>query len=71
MQESELIFQLITLWDSLPIMGRIVVVLLILHPVMSVVTVLTPTPKDDALWSAIYHKVIRPLALNIGKSREK
>jgi len=52
-------------------MGRIVVVLLILHPVMSVVTVLTPTPKDDALWSAIYHKVIRPLALNIGKSREK
>ena len=36
----------------------------------SIITSLTPTPKDDAMISKFY-KVIELLALNIGKAKQK
>ena len=57
------------LWGSLGLFGKAVAVLLGLHPLASLIVALTPTPKDDALLSQVYSKVLKPLALAVGKAK--
>jgi hypothetical protein len=43
---------------------------LAIHAAASVITALTPTPKDDAVLRKIY-KVIETLALVVGKAKQR
>lgn len=60
----------IQLWESADIFGRVVLVLMVLHPIASAITAATPTPTDDKWYSVVYNNVIRPLALNVFKATE-
>ncbi len=42
----------------------------IIVTVASLITALTPTPKDNA-WMGKIYKIIETLALNIGKAKDK
>lgn len=44
--------------------------LLAVHATASVITALTPTPKDDALVSKFY-KVLETIALVVGKAKQR
>lgn len=57
-------------WETADTLTRALYIFLLLHPVASLITMLTPTPKDDDLYGKLYNKVIRPLALNIGLATE-
>ncbi|MGA1386510.1 MAG: hypothetical protein ACO306_07320 [Flavobacteriaceae bacterium] len=43
---------------------------LAIHAAASVITALTPTPKDDAFLGKIY-KIIETIALVVGKAKQK
>lgn len=58
-------------WETADTLTRIIYVLLLLHPIASLITALTPTPKDDTVYGKLYNTVIRPLALNIGLAKDK
>ena len=59
------------LWDSLPLLFKIIGVLVALHPVFSIIVAATPTPKDDTLYAKFYSRVLEPLALVIFKAKDK
>lgn len=57
-------------WATADLFTRVIFVLLLIHPIASLVTTLTPTPKDDTAYAKFYNKVIRPLALNVGLAKK-
>ncbi len=56
-------------WQSLGAVGRVVGVLWALVPVFSLIVSLTPTPRDDQLWSPVY-KLLEKLALIFFKAKQ-
>ncbi len=65
----EFVGYLIDAWQSLGTIGRIVGVLWALVPVFSLIVSLTPTPKDDQIWSAVY-RLVEKLALVFFKAKQ-
>ena len=62
----------VELWSQAGIVGQVVAVLLVLHPVASAVIAVTDTPKEVNKWyNAFYQRVLKPLALHVGKAKGK
>lgn len=71
MNEIDYLNHLFSLWGTLPVWGKCIAVLFVLHPVASAITAATPTPADDRAWAWLYRVIIKPVALNIGHAVEK
>lgn len=56
-------------WSVLPWWGSLLLVLLGVHPVASLITAVTPTPKDNKALSKVY-SVIELLALVVFKAKD-
>ena len=61
-----------TLWQEAGLIGQILAVLLILHPVASATIAVVEPPKTVGKWyTTFYNKVLEPLALHVGKAKPK
>ena len=56
--------------DFVTTLTKYVEILLAVHAAASMITALTPTPKDDDFLGKIY-KVIETLALVVGRAKER
>ncbi|MCA9367011.1 hypothetical protein KC887_01960 [Candidatus Kaiserbacteria bacterium] len=63
--------QLLLLWSTLGPVAKVIGVLMVIHPLASAIVALTPTPKDDTAYAAIYKKIIEPLALAVFRAKDK
>lgn len=71
MTELQALELLMAGWDSMSWYVKLILILFALHPLASLITASTDTPKDEKAWGWFYNHVIRPLALNNAKAQEK
>lgn len=70
--EAEMMKLAIELWNQAGLIGQILAVLLVLHPVASAVIAVVDPPKEvDKWYTMFYNKVLEPLALHVGKAKTK
>lgn len=63
--------QLLSLWATLGPVAKVVGVLIVLHPIASIIVAATPTPRDNELYGKLYKFVLEPLALVVFRAKDK
>ena len=69
--QADFLIYLISAWDELSLLSRILAVFWLLVPVFSLIVALTPTPRDDVWWGKYIYPALEWLALNVLNAKHK
>lgn len=61
---------LIAMWNDLGLLAKIVGILLIAHPIASMIVAATPTPADDSIYANFYRYFLEPMSLTVFKAKD-